>query len=82
MLKAIVKWGLCFTPVNLPIIFTGEVADSPDEGVLGENIDVVVTRSSSLAWSENGDYKLCAIRVRIRYDPLQMLWFRYTPKRY
>jgi hypothetical protein len=83
MLKVVIKLGLCSTtPVNLRIIFTGKVANSPGEGVLGENNDSVVTRSSCLARSGNGDYRLCAIRVGIRYDPLQMRWFRYTSKRY
>lgn len=56
MLKFVIKSGLCSTPlVNLRIIFTGKVANSPGDGVLGENNDNVVTRSSSLVLTDNGD---------------------------
>lgn len=78
MLKVMIKSGLCCTQVNLRIILTGSVVNSPDEAVLGESNDKVASRSSRLGLIVNGDYKLFAKRD----DPLQMQWFRNTPKRY
>jgi hypothetical protein len=75
MLKVMIKSGLRSMPVNLRIVFTGNVVNSPDEAVLGKSNDKVATRSSRLASIGNGDYKLFA-----KHDgPLQMQMVQIYP---